>query len=111
MKPTFKLGNINFSTENPETGRKETLVIEGIEIQSEISLQEMIQIGKDGAIAGDRILRFFKAELPDLIRNCGRAFSEVKELQQKQELIHKEQKFLLKQRIKARKAEESDQKE
>lgn len=111
MKPTFKLGNINFSTENPETGRKETLVIEGIEIECEINLQELIQLHKDGALAGDRLMRFIKSELPDTIRNCGRAICEVKELQQKQELVHKEQKFLLKQRIKARKAEESDQKE
>lgn len=111
MKPTFKLGNITFSSENPSTGRKEALVIEGIEMQCEMTLQEMAQIGRDSAIAGDRILRFFKAELPDMLRNCGRAVCEVREIQQKQKLVHKEQKILLKQRLKAqKKAEESDPK-
>lgn len=105
MKPTFKLGNITFSSENPSTGRKESLAIEGIEIQCDITLQELVQLNRDAALVSDRILRFFKGELPDMIRNCGRAVSEVREIQNKQKLTYREQKFLLKQRLKARKAE------
>lgn len=113
MKPTFKLGNISFTSENPESGRKETVTLEGIEVQCEINLQELVQLHKDGAAMGDRLMKFIRSELPDTIRNCGRAIEEIQELQQKQKLVHKEQKFLLKQRLKARKekAEESDQKE
>lgn len=112
MKPTFKLGNINFSTENPETGRKESLTIEGIEVQCELSLQELVQLNRDAALASDRILRFFKGELPDMIRNCGRAIGEVREIQNKQKLVYKEQRFLLKQRLKAhKKAEEQKEQE
>lgn len=113
MKPTFKLGNISFTSENPESGRKETVTLEGIEVQCELSLQELVQLNRDAALASDRILRFFKGELPDMLRNCGRAVGEVREIQNRQKLAYKEQKFLLKQRLKARKekAEESDQKE
>lgn len=115
MKPSIKIGNITFSVENPTTGRKESLTVEGIGIECEMTLQEMAQIGRDSAIAGDRILRFFKGELPDMFRNCGRAIFEVHELQNKQKLAYREQKFLLKQRLKAlkaeRKAEESEKKE
>ena len=111
MKPSFKIGSVAFSSENPVTGRKETLSVDGIEINCDITLQELLQIHKDGAIAGDRILRFFRAEFPDMIRNCGRAVCEVRELQQKQELVHREQKFLLKQRLKAQKKAEKEDKE
>lgn len=113
MKPSFKISNIEITSEDQSTGRKETLNFNGIEVECELSLQEMIQLHRDGAVAGDRLMRFIRGELPDMIRNCGKAFLEVKELQQKQELVHREQKFLLKQRIKARKAERKteDQKE
>lgn len=111
MKPTFKLGNITFSSENPSTGRKESLTIEGIEMQCDITLQELVQLNRDAALASDRILRFFKGELPDMLRNCGRAIGEVREIQNRQKLAYKEQKFLLKQRLKAQKAERKAEKE
>ena len=111
MKPSIKIGNITFSSESPSTGRKESLTIEGIGIECETTLQELIQIHRDGAIAGDRILRFLKGELPDMFRNCGRAVCEVREIQNRQKLAYKEQKFMLKQRLKAQKAERKAEKE
>lgn len=112
MKPMFKISNISFSSENQTSGQKETLNFEGIEVGCEVSLQEMIQLHKDGAVAGDRILRFLKGELPDMFRNCGRAIFEIREIQNKQKLVYKEQKFMLKQRLKAqKKAEKQEEKE
>lgn len=111
MKPTFKLGNITFSSENPESGRKETVTLDEIEVQCEINLQELVQLHKDGALAGDRLMRFIRGELPDVIRNCGKAICEVRDTMETQKLVHREQKFLLKQRLKAKKkVEESDPK-
>lgn len=111
MKPSIKIGNITFTSENPTSGFKEAVTLEGIEVQCELSIPELVELHKDGAVMGDRILRFIRSELPDTIRNCGRAVEEIRELQQKQKLVHKEQKILLKQRLKAqKKAEESDPK-
>lgn len=111
MKPSFKIANISFSSESPVTGRKETLNFEGIEVDCEVSLQELVQLGKDASLASDRILRFFKGELPDMIRNCGRAVGEVHEIKNRQKLAYREQKFLLKQRLKTYKAEQREEKE
>jgi hypothetical protein len=111
MKPSFKIESFTITEENPESGVKHSIEIAGIEIQSELSLQEMIQIGKDGAAMGDRLMKFIRGELPDVIRNCGKAICEVRDTMETQQLAHKEQKFLLKQRLKAKKkVEESDPK-
>lgn len=96
MKPLFKISNISFTSENQTSGRKETLNFEGIEIQCDITLQEMLQLHKDGAVAGDRILRFFRGELPDMIRNCGNAILEVREKELRQKIKYEEMKKMAK---------------
>ena len=66
-KSTFKIGNISITKNDVSVN------LGDMSVDVEISLQELVENGKQGMQAITQLREFARSELPDVIRNVGKA--------------------------------------